>query len=54
MDLDGGGSVGQASEALASGGEHIGQTQQKGVITTVACFAAGGALFLGTRYGVCE
>ena len=52
--LDGGESVGQTSEALKSGGEHIGQTQQKGVITTVACFAAGTALFLGTRYGVCE
>jgi hypothetical protein len=52
--LDDGESVGRASEALATGGEHLGQTQQKGVITTVACFAAGAALFAGTRYGVCE
>lgn len=52
--LDEGESVGQPSEALTSGGEHLGQTQQKGVITTVACFAAGTTLFLGTRYGVCE
>jgi hypothetical protein len=37
-----------------SGGEHIGQVQQKGIITTVACFAAATTVFLGTRYGVCE
>ncbi len=46
-------SVGQSSEALTSGGEHIGQVQQKGIISTVACFAGGAAAFLGTRYGIC-
>jgi hypothetical protein len=50
--LDGGESIGQTSEALSSA-EHIGQVQQKGVISTVACFAGGTAAFLGTRYGIC-
>jgi hypothetical protein len=31
----------------------IGVAQQKGVISTVACFAGGTAVFLGTRYGIC-
>ena len=46
------GDTGQTSEALASV-EHIGQVQQKGVISTVACFAAATTVFVGTRYGVC-
>jgi hypothetical protein len=46
--------IGQTGEALASRREHLGQTQQVGIITTVACFAAGAATFLGTRYGICE
>jgi hypothetical protein len=54
MILDGGESLGQSSEALTSGGEHIGQTQQWGIISTVACFAGGAAAFFGTRYGICN
>lgn len=51
--LGGGESAEQSSEALTRGGERIGQAQQKGVITTVACFAGAATVFLGTRYGVC-
>jgi len=51
--LDGGKSVEQASQAITSGGERIGQVQQQGVITTVACFAGGAAAFLVPRYGIC-
>jgi hypothetical protein len=46
-------SVGQSQKALTCGEEHIGQVQQKGIISTVACFAGGTAAFLGTRYGIC-
>lgn len=46
------GDVGQTSEAPSSA-EHIGQVQQKGIFTTVACSAAGTMVFLGTRYGIC-
>lgn len=42
----------QTSQALSSV-EHIGQAQQKGIFTTVACFAAGTTVFVGTRYGIC-
>jgi hypothetical protein len=51
--LDGEQSVGQSQEALTSGGENIGQVQQKGIISTVACFAGGAAVFFGTSYGIC-
>lgn len=50
--LSGEESTAETSAALSSA-LHIGQVQQKGVITTVACFAAGATVFLGTRYGVC-
>jgi hypothetical protein len=46
------GNAGQTSEALSSA-ERIGQAQQKGIFTTVACFAAGATVFVGTRYGIC-
>lgn len=48
----GGEDTAQASEALSST-EHIGQVQQKGVISTLACLVGGTAAFLGTSYGVC-
>lgn len=51
--LDGEESVGQSSEALTSSGENIGHVQQKGIISTVACFAGGAAAFLVPRYGIC-
>jgi hypothetical protein len=42
----------ETSAALSSP-EHIGQVQQKGLITTVACFAGSAATFLVPRYGIC-
>lgn len=42
-----------ATSAALADAEPIGQVQQKGVITTVACFASGATIFLGTRYGIC-
>ena len=48
----GGEDAAQASEALSST-EHIGQVQQKGIISTVACFAGGAAAFFVPRYGIC-
>jgi hypothetical protein len=45
-------STGETSAALSSA-EHLGQVQQKGVISTVACFAGAAATFLVPRYGIC-
>lgn len=50
--LSGDESTVETSAALSSA-EHLGQVQQKGVISTVACFAGGAATFLVPRYGIC-